>query len=200
MVQFRQRSRGVAVASRVLRRSLRRVGDAPQPTASAAPCDRGRGRTACRDRRRLAVDRGEADCNRTHVRTAVRRGRHAGGTGRAGRSEHDHEHADRAGASIAADPPRRRIPTRRTRVDLHPAASRPRARRTPARRSSSTVAGAELWLTIRRLVRCRPFGPSGFDPVPLPGEPLSRRRRARTADVAASPCCAAPYREGPMSQ
>jgi uncharacterized protein len=29
-------------------------------------------------------------------------------------------------------------------------------------------AGRGLWLTIRRLVRCRPFGPSGFDPVPLP--------------------------------
>ena len=29
-------------------------------------------------------------------------------------------------------------------------------------------AGRGLWLTTRRLIRCRPFGPSGFDPVPLP--------------------------------
>ena len=30
-------------------------------------------------------------------------------------------------------------------------------------------AGRGLWLTVRRLVRCRPFGPSGFDPVPPVG-------------------------------
>ncbi len=27
-------------------------------------------------------------------------------------------------------------------------------------------AGRGTWLTARRLLRCRPFGPSGFDPVP----------------------------------
>ncbi|HUF98873.1 MAG TPA: membrane protein insertion efficiency factor YidD [Ilumatobacter sp.] len=43
-------------------------------------------------------------------------------------------------------------------------------------RESIEVHGARrgLWLTVRRLVRCRPFGPSGFDPVP----PLSPSARS----------------------
>ena len=39
--------------------------------------------------------------------------------------------------------------------------------------------GRGLWLTVRRLMRCRPFGPSGWDPVPETIQPLARKRAAR---------------------
>ena len=45
-------------------------------------------------------------------------------------------------------------------------------------REALTVHGTRrgLWLTTRRLLRCRPFGPSGFDPVPEPHSPAPEDR------------------------
>ncbi|MCB9381814.1 MAG: membrane protein insertion efficiency factor YidD [Acidimicrobiaceae bacterium] len=37
------------------------------------------------------------------------------------------------------------------------------------------------WLTARRLVRCRPFGPSGWDPVPEAADRPRPRRKGTPA-------------------
>jgi hypothetical protein len=51
------------------------------------------------------------------------------------------------------------------------------------------------WLMVRRLVRCHPWNPGGFDPVPPASPTVSRRdqddhKHSRTADLAGHHQCA----------
>ena len=120
------------------------------------------------------------------------------------RADDDQERSAVEHRSPAPDPPDRLVPTRGRRVDRHRAGSRPPARRTPVRHSSVHGRWRGLWLTIRRLARCRPFGPSGFDPVPVPADTACDRRssaRPHGRWLPMRPAVpAVPTREGSMPQ
>ena len=68
--------------------------------------------------------------------------------------------------AFAADSPGHRLSAGDGRpavaVPVHPVVQQLRRRST----AGSRHVPVGLWLTVRRLARCRPFGPSGWDPVP----------------------------------
>jgi len=207
VVQLPQRSRGPAPARRLFDRADDRTGDNAQPSAPEASLDRRRPHP--RARRRVAAHRRPNGGSRTYVRRAARRDHHAARAGRADSVGH------RRSASVG---PRRPAVTSAPagtggeRTDLLPATGtwrlirlvtwyqravegRPSpCRFTPSCSSYACEAltthgtGRGIWLSVRRLARCRPFGPSGYDPVPLPGQ----RRQGRHDP--------GPVSEGPMTQ
>ena len=113
---------------------------------------------------RAVSDRLSADGERTDVRSDTCC---AGGTHRR-RSPHrelgsDARAVPRAGRSVRSTWYQRLVEGRPSPCRFFPSCSSYAAE---AFEVHGTRRGA--WLTVRRLVRCRPFGPSGFDPVPEP--------------------------------
>lgn len=167
MVQLRERPRGDAGARRVRAGQEHRPGDDAQPGASPPPRDPAGG-GGIGASMRVPVDRSPTIGNQTYVRAARARGR------RIATRRHRVETGAVATMSDSAD--RRSRPSWPIRlVEAYQRAFE--GRPSPCRFTPSCSAYAHealhihgtrrgLWLTARRLLRCRPLGPSGFDPVP----------------------------------
>lgn len=200
MVQLRQRLRGIAAARRVRRRTIGGIGDEAQPATSTPSCDRRHRRTTTRRATWLVAHRHSADGIRTYVRRLERRGLIPAGTGSTA------VHPDLTGARIVGvkrgrllrlvDWYQRDFEGRPSPCRFTPSCS------SYAREALETHGSRRgLWLIIRRLARCRPFGSCGFDPVPLPAH--DRRRPCPSGSAATttgSSLSATSIREGSMTQ
>jgi len=191
-VHVPSRSFRIPAAGGVCDRSRHRSGRGPQPGTTAAPVTARRGTVAAR----LVSDRRPSCHHRTFVRRA------SPGTGavavgsRAGHAPVGFRRFRRELAGDPAAPAGAAVGPRRTAGLIGPRLQRMilwyqrglEGRPSPCRFTPSCSSYAlealdthGTWrgvrLTIRRLLRCRPFGPSGWDPVPEP-RPRDLRKRA----------------------
>lgn len=167
MVQLRERSIGVAVARRLFRRAIGRTGYDAELAAPPTPGHRRHDRPPPRCQPRLDAHRHATLHSRTYVRRADRRSHRLDGQDRCSGNDVV------VGAQVVGASPTRLLQL----IDWYQRAVE--GRPSPCRFTPSCSSYARealeghgvrrgMWLTIRRLARCRPFGPSGFDPVPRP--------------------------------
>lgn len=175
MVQLRQRSNGRTVARRVRDREVGGVGHETQSGTTPTSGDRTHRFPRVGDGSRLAAHRRQTSRRRTYVRSFSERSARPPQSGRA---------TPGIGVDVVEPQPGRLLRL----VDWYQRAFEGRpspCRFTPScssyAREALELHGSRrgLWLTLRRLARCRPFGPSGFEPVPMP----DTRRRPDVAHV-----------------
>ena len=189
VVFLRSRSDVDVTEGGVRDRTRRGSGSGPQPPSTPVAGAVGRGIAPPG----LVPDRSDTPCGRTDVRSTGREDRTPAGTT---------DHPDTSTMNDAA--PDEQAPdgsTRPQRAIVSMIESYQRAfegRPSPCRFFPScssyaheavvvhgTVRGG--WLALRRLVRCRPLGPSGFDPVPEPAHSGSSPGSAEDAAETHSP-------------
>ena len=182
MVHLRTRSPLRSTTSGVCDRSRLRVGGGAQSSPSPSATPPRRGGPAVR-----AVPRRRPPRRRATIitRTGVRSHRHAGTSRPCSRFIASRERRTIPDSGRVDGRVMRMIVWYQRAVEGRPSPCRFTPSCSQYALESLEVHGTRrgLWLALRRLARCRPFGPSGFDPVPEPDVPFrgsdraSRRKR-----------------------